>query len=69
MYAFVTHTGNAIKGKCKHECPYCYMIDLGVFYPIKLDYNELQGNMDEPKAKKKYILSSMIYRENKSFNL
>ena len=25
MYAFVTHTWNPIKGKCKHNCDYCYM--------------------------------------------
>ena len=25
MYGFVTHTWNAIKGKCPHDCVYCYM--------------------------------------------
>ena len=25
MYPFVTHTWNAIKGICFHDCPYCYM--------------------------------------------
>lgn len=25
MYAFVTHTWNPIKGKCSHDCKYCYM--------------------------------------------
>lgn len=25
MYPFVTHTWNAIKGKCPHDCAYCYM--------------------------------------------
>lgn len=25
MYGFVTHTFNIIKGKCPHNCPYCYM--------------------------------------------
>ena len=25
MYPFVTHTWNAIKGKCPHDCSYCYM--------------------------------------------
>ena len=25
MYGFVTHTWNPIKGKCPHECIYCYM--------------------------------------------
>lgn len=25
MYPFVTHTWNPIKGKCPHDCTYCYM--------------------------------------------
>lgn len=25
MYAFVTHTWNPIRGKCPHDCVYCYM--------------------------------------------
>lgn len=25
MYGFVTHTWNAIKGVCPHQCSYCYM--------------------------------------------
>jgi len=25
MYPFVTHTWNPIKGKCSHDCSYCYM--------------------------------------------
>lgn len=25
MYPFVTHTWNTVKGKCPHECAYCYM--------------------------------------------
>ena len=25
MYAFVTHTWNPIRGKCPHDCLYCYM--------------------------------------------
>ena len=25
MYPFVTHTWNTIKGKCPHDCVYCYM--------------------------------------------
>ncbi len=25
MYPFVTHTWNTIKGKCPHDCSYCYM--------------------------------------------
>lgn len=25
MYPWVTYTWNPIKGKCPHECRYCYM--------------------------------------------
>ena len=25
MYPFVTHTWNPIRGKCPHDCLYCYM--------------------------------------------
>ena len=25
MYEFITHTWNTIKGKCYHDCSYCYM--------------------------------------------
>ena len=25
MYQFITHTWNPIKGKCSHDCSYCYM--------------------------------------------
>jgi len=25
MYEFVTHMWGPIKGKCKHNCSYCYM--------------------------------------------
>ena len=25
MYGFVTHTWNTVKGKCPHDCSYCYM--------------------------------------------
>jgi DNA repair photolyase len=28
MYNFITHTWNPIKGKCEHECAYCYVSHL-----------------------------------------
>ncbi len=28
MYGWVTHTWNVIKGRCQHNCYYCYMIDI-----------------------------------------
>lgn len=40
MYAHVTHTWNVIKGKCAHDCIYCYMkvFKLG---ELKFDKKEL----------------------------
>jgi len=46
MYGFVTHTWNAIKGKCMHDCPYCYMKR----FPqndLRLDKKELKVNLRE----------------------
>ena len=44
MYPFVTHTWNVIKGKCPHDCAYCYM----KLYPqkeLRLDANELKTDL------------------------
>lgn len=44
MYPFVTHTWNAIKGKCPHDCVYCYM----KVYPqkdIRFDESELKTGL------------------------
>ena len=44
MYSFVTHTWNAIKGICPHNCSYCYMKS----FPqkeLKFDENELKTNL------------------------
>ena len=44
MYPWVTHTWNVIKGKCPHDCPYCYM----KIYPqknIRFDESELQTDL------------------------
>ena len=46
MYGFVTHTWNVIKGKCIHDCPYCYMKR----FPQKdlwFDDKELKTNLGE----------------------
>jgi DNA repair photolyase len=46
MYPFVTHTWNPIKGKCAHDCVYCYMKR----FPQKelhLDEKELKTNLGE----------------------
>ena len=44
MYPWVTHTWNPIKGKCSHNCKYCYMKR----FPqkeIRLDESELKTNL------------------------
>lgn len=46
MYGFVTHTWNAIKGKCPHDCIYCYM-KIFPQGPLHLDYKELNTNLGE----------------------
>ncbi len=46
MYSFVTHTWNPIKGKCFHDCSYCYMKQ----YPLgelRLDARELKTDLGE----------------------
>ena len=46
MYAFVTHTWNPIRGKCPHNCSYCYMkvFNVGEFRFIE---SELKTNLGE----------------------
>lgn len=40
MYEFITHTWNPIKGRCSHDCAYCYMkqITPNANPPILVDY-------------------------------
>lgn len=49
MYGFVTHTWNPIKGKCIHECSYCYMNKMYKRYKwnekIRLDGKCLKDNL------------------------
>jgi len=49
MFGFVTHTWNAIKGKCLHLCLYCFMIALNIRFDkwgdIRLDEKELRVNL------------------------
>lgn len=44
MYPFVTHTWNPIKGRCVHDCSYCYMkrFPLG---ELRLDDRELRTGL------------------------
>lgn len=44
MYDFVTHTWNPIKGKCPHECSYCYMKRFKVG-ELRLDDKCLKDNL------------------------
>ena len=44
MYGFVTHTWNAIKGKCSHDCSYCYMKRFPQ-NPIRLDEKEFKTDL------------------------
>ncbi len=46
MYSFCTHTWNAIKGKCSHDCSYCYMKRF-LQNPIRLDEKELKTDLGE----------------------
>ena len=46
MYPWITHTWNVVKGKCPHDCPYCYM----KVYPQKelhFDGKELKTDLGE----------------------
>lgn len=45
MYDFITHTWNAIKGKCYHDCSYCYMKRFGNLKPVRLDEKELRTDL------------------------
>lgn len=45
MYEFITHTWNPIKGKCYHDCAYCYMKMINhSAQPIRIVETELQGS-------------------------
>ena len=46
MYPFVTHTWNVIKGKCPHDCLYCYMKRFKQV-PLHFDEKELKTDLGE----------------------
>lgn len=46
MYPFVTHTWNVIKGKCPHDCSYCYMKRFKQS-PLHFDEKELKTDLGE----------------------
>ena len=45
MYAFVTHTWNTVKGRCPHDCSYCYMKRWGEQGPLRFDKKELKTDL------------------------
>lgn len=45
MYSFITHTWNPIKGRCAHNCKYCYMKKWGKQNPVHLDDQELKTHL------------------------
>ena len=47
MYDFVTHTWNTVKGKCPHDCTYCYMKRWGGLRDVRFDRKELKTDLGE----------------------
>jgi len=47
MYDFVTHTWNTIKGKCFHDCSYCYMKRFDNQKDIRFDEKELKTDLGQ----------------------
>ena len=45
MYEFVTHTWSPVKGKCSHDCSYCYMKKWGEQPPLHLDEKDLHTKL------------------------
>jgi DNA repair photolyase len=46
MYSWVTHTWNTIKGKCPHDCSYCYMHKWGEQKPVRFDDKEMMTDLE-----------------------
>ena len=49
MYDFVSHTWSPLRGKCKHDCSYCYMKRWGDLPPMHLDEKDLMVNLGEDR--------------------
>lgn len=47
MYGFVSHTWNAIKGSCFHDCSYCYVKRWGNLNPVRFDEKELRTKLGQ----------------------
>jgi len=46
MYPWATHTWNPIRGRCQHDCNYCFMKRFPQ-KPLRLDKKALQDNLGE----------------------
>lgn len=55
MYAWITHTWNPIRGKCPHDCSYCYMKR---FPQKRMRLEEKEFNQDLGEGKCIFIGSS-----------
>jgi len=47
MYPWVTHTWNAIRGKCPYDCNYCYMKNLIKNKKLRLEEKELETDLGQ----------------------
>ncbi len=45
MYPWVTHTWNVVKGRCPHDCSYCYMKRFGTLKNARLDRGEFNTEL------------------------
>ena len=45
MYDWVTHTWNTVKGKCNHDCQYCYMKTWGDLRATRFDEKEFRTDL------------------------
>jgi len=45
MYPFITHTWNTVKGRCPHDCTYCYMKKWGNQPDLHFDERELKTDL------------------------
>ncbi len=47
MYEFITHMWSPIRGKCSHDCSYCYTKRWGPQKPLHIDEKDLMTNLGE----------------------
>ena len=71
MYKFVTHTWNAIKGQCIHNCDYCYMKNNWTRFPkqniLRLDEKTLKKTENHKGRKVIYADKCLIDDEHLQF--